>query len=684
MPTRGRIAIATRFTPPTENLAANNSKNNFAGRTETVTRGQAGAVTKESNDTFRRNRVFRFLLVINPTTMNATATSSAARSDRRPPRLSNNSGTNSKNQPPPFPSDRNPKRSFASGVGGTISTLHDDPSSITASAASTSNLLALLKQQMVVIEQLTSTVDQYRIETETAQLKVESMKEDLEKSQAETAEYREAIQQAEYVASEAKSHAESAIQIAKDAEVQTKQVRVDLLVAQRQAENHRKDAESFREQTDHAQKLAGHQREEIRGLASKLKKLTKALEELNRQKEDLSRQNRAKDAELEKLRKSTKECQDRVQVMTQQLASCQKQAEAATKDAAEAQRFAQRVAREASQKVIASSSVAHLRPHSESGSEMKVEEGGRKGPSTANAIMTDAETEVLQEQIQRLRKERDKARKEAQEFKREALALVKKKARDSVIVEKTHQQPTSQVPRQLKSATRERTHPKPSQAPRHLDQYARAESDLREGGEQQRDQANYVSETSDPLVEALARQSQRQQQRLRERDDRSSSKPDADGHSSRAGSATNPASIPTPRPRESIAVEHLYQRSPGTGTGQDEPMEALVSQYKSLKKRIDQKIWQSIRAVEPPPSHTLPPPSHKAQQWHPPSSQLQPPSLQQREQNRPSPPTANAFPSSPPTALQQRASSQPPPTPLLEYRLSRFAAVNKTWGINNE
>jgi myosin heavy subunit len=490
--------------------------------------------------------------------------------------------------------------------------------------ATTHNLLSLLKQQMVVIEQLTASVDTYRFEAEVARSEVDSVREQLEERTLQLRQSRQEAEQAEYVANEAKAHAESAIQIAKDAELQTKQVRVELMVAKSQSEQHRDDATTFRELAESAKKeLKEHletSKQELQQLKDENKVLRPRAKKLQAKVEELAVQCQTKDKELEKLRRVAAECREKAQVATQQLQSCQKQAAAATRDAKEAHKFAQRVAQQASQKVLAQtdSTIEGTRCN---------EEGTDHGVTVPSTIGATEPDPALQAELKRLRQERDQARAEARQFKKEALLLVKKKARDSVSVEnavQTQSQQTLQYPALRQHDSQKR--PPVSHSLREVE--PSTSTTYREPPPQHPGSSPY---RSDSLLEAIARPSQHHGYAAA-RDDRSSDRPDADGYAVRI--ASNPNTHPTPR-------RHL-----GGAFSYEEPMEALVTQYKSLKKKIDQKIWQSIKTVE-----QQPPPSHQQQSRAPPSRNAVPP-------------------------------SQPPP--ILEYRLSRYSAVSKTWGINNE
>lgn len=498
--------------------------------------------------------------------------------------------------------------------------------------ATTHNLLSLLKQQMMVIEQLTASVDTYRFEAEVARSEVDSVREQLEECTSQLRQSRQQVEQAEYVANEAKAHAESAIQIAKDAELQTKQVRVELAVAKRQADQHRDDATTFRELAESAKtELKEHlekSKKELQQLHDDNKVLRPRAKKLQAKVDELTSQCQTKDKEVDKLRRVAAECREKAQVATQQLQSCQKQAAAATRDAKEAHKFAQRVAQQASQKVLAKTD-----PTIE-GTQCNDEgtEPGLTVPSTVGAREPDP---VVQEELKRLRQERDQARAEARQFKKEALLLVKKKARDIVSVENAVQQQTKQPPPTSHPISQQRavvSHSRREAEPP-------SSSTYREPPPQHPGNAPY---RSDSLLEAIARPSQHRGYAA-SRDDRSSDRPDAEGYAVRI--ASNPNTNPTPRRHDGAAANAIR---PGRTFGDEEPMEALVTQYKSLKKKIDQKIWQSIKTVEQQP----PPPSSS----HP-------------RQPR-APPARNAAPAQAP--------------PILEYRLSRYNAVSKTWGINNE
>jgi hypothetical protein len=499
--------------------------------------------------------------------------------------------------------------------------------------ATTHNLLSLLKQQMMVIEQLTASVDTYRFEAEVARSEVDSVREQLEERTLQLRQSRQGAEQAEYVANEAKAHAESAIQIAKDAELQTKQVRVELMVAKSQAEQHRDDATTFRELAESAKKeLKQHlekSKKELQQLQDENKALRPRVKKLQAKVEELTVQCQTKDKELEKVRREAADCREKAQVATQQLQSCQKQAAAATRDAKEAHKFAQRVAQQASRKVLQQTdqTVEGTRCNEE-GTDL-----GLTVPSTIGAPEPDP---ALQAELKRLRQERDQARAEARQFKKEALLLVKKKARDSVSVENAVQIQSQQT--QQYSALRQPNSQERASVSHYRRETAPSTSTHREPPPPQH--PGCTPYRSDSLLEAIARPSQHHGNATA-RDDRSSDRPDADGYAVRM--ACNPHTNPTPRRHDGDRASTSH--TGGGAFGDEEPMEALVTQYKSLKKKIDQKIWQSIKTVEqqPPPSH--------------------------QRQSR-APPARNAAPSQPP--------------PVLEYRLSRYNAVSKTWGINNE
>jgi hypothetical protein len=489
--------------------------------------------------------------------------------------------------------------------------------------ATTHNLLSLLKQQMMVIEQLTASVDTYRFESEVARSEVDSVREQIDECRSQLRQARQETEQAEYVASEAKAHAESAIQIAKDAELQTKQVRVELMVAKSQADQFRDDSTTFRELAENAKKeLKQHlekSKKELQQYKDESKVLRPRVKKLQAKVDELTSRCQTKEKELEKLQREAVECREKVQIATQQLQSCQKQAAVATRDAKEAQRFAQRVAQQASQKVLSQTDQT-IEGATRCSTDQRL-----KVPSTIGSTEPDP---ILQAELKRLRQERDQARAEARQFKKEALLLVKKKARDSVSVENAAQQA------------------KPYPPNRHPDNQQRApvSHPRREAGPStstysEQPQQHPSPYRSDSLLEAIARPTQSHGY-AHARDDRSSDRPDADGYAARI--ASNPNTNPTPRRHHGAAAvaNHLG----GAAVGEEEPMETLVTQFKSLKKKIDQKIWQSIKTVE--------------QQPH------------QRQLTVRAPPAGYAAPNQPP--------------PVLEYRLSRYNAVSKTWGINNE
>ena len=385
----------------------------------------------------------------------------------------------------------------------------------------TNNLLSLLKQQMLVIEQISQAADQARLEIEETRLQLESVKGELENAKQETICTKNEADQAKYVATEAKSHAERAISIAKESEIQTKQARMEAKMAKKQAEQAMQDSLESRAGWDAA--------------------ILQASKAELRAEEEASR----------------------VELLTQEVLSLRVASETAKNEANDARDFAQRIVQEAQKKQIGGEAFA---PEEMRRLKRLLEKAREETIKAKNDVksMKDAlelDRKLAREQIERIRIESDTQVQGAKEKAENASFEASKAKAEAEVLRKEADKCRSEL----------------------LRVQAQTKAEL------MRAQSISTEEFEGTLLKAKKEIKRAKAEAERARHETEKARADAE-------CARMEISKMIHVKRASAEADTESTRECPENREDSETVEGLVAKYKSLKKQVEQKIWQQVKA----------------------------------------------------------------------------------------